>query len=376
MMVATFGLCVVVVRGWSRLRQLRDVDPAIAPTPPLVSVIVAARDEALAIERALRSILALDYPALEVVVVNDRSTDGTGEILEALEAAFPNLQVQHVRELPRGWLGKNHALHRGAAAASGSYLVFTDADVVFEPSAIRRAVSVCEADRLDHLTLVPEIHARTNFLALSLMGGFVSIFAMRRPWRARETGRHGLGVGAFNMVRADAYRAAGGHERLAMEVLDDIELGVLMSRSGGRQDLLLAFGMLYLEMYPGMWELFRGIQKNVFTFLDYSALKLLAATIVVFSFSVWPWIGPFIAEGVGRWAAVASAAAHVVMYVYLAPRFAYSRWCAAYVPLTGFLTLALMWQIAMRTWIRGGVEWRGTFYPLEELKAGREKLRA
>ena len=363
--VGTYG---GVWRGWHKLRQLREVPPNVQLNPPAVSIIVAALNEARGIEPALRSILALDYQALEIVAIDDRSTDGTGEILDRLRREFPNLQVVHVRELPAGWLGKNHALHSGATRARGDYLLFTDADVVFEPTAIRRAVALCEAERLDHLTLVPDVPSRSGFMALFTMGGFIGLLALYRPWRAQETRKHRLGVGAFNMVRAASYRAVGGHEALAMEVLDDIELGRLMSLGELRQDFLLAEGMVSVEMYRSALEMFRGIQKNVFTFLDYSVWKLLAATLVTFAFSVWPWAAIFFTHGATLWLNLASAATALALYVHLAPRFGYSRWCAAWLPLTGLITIFLFWQVAIRTWITGGIVWRGTFYPLAELK--------
>ena len=367
-LAASLGTYGSVWRGWHKLRQLRDVVPNISARPPPVSIVVAALNEARGIEPALRSILALDYPALEIVAVDDRSTDGTGEIMDRLQREFPNLQVLHIRELPAGWLGKNHALHSGALRARGEYLLFTDADVVFEPTAIRRAVAHCEAQRLDHLTLVPEVPTRSSFVALSMMGGFIGLLALYRPWRSQRTGKHRLGIGAFNMVRAAPYRAVGGHEALAMEVLDDIELGRLMGEGELRQDFLLAMGMVTVEMYRSAMEMFRGIQKNVFTFLDYSVWKLLGGTLVTVAFSVWPWAAIFFTHGATLWLNLASAATVIALYVHLAPQFGYSRWCAAWLPVTGLTTIFLFWQIAIRTWTSGGITWRGTFYSLAELK--------
>ena len=375
-LVASLAIYGVVMRGWQSLRQLRDVAPLLPSDVPRVSIIVAARNEAAAIEPAIRSILALDYPALEVVVVNDRSTDGTGEILERVRADLPALRVIHVRELPPRWLGKNHALWQGGLEARGDYLIFTDADVVYERSAIKRAVAHFEAERLDHLTLVPDVTARTGFLAFSVMGGFAGLLALERPWRARQTGKMRLGVGAFNMVRASAYRAAGGHEALAMEVLDDIELGRMMAERAGRQEFMLAHGLVKLEMYRTAGEFLRGIQKNVFTFLEYSGWMLVAASFTTFASSVWPWLGPLVTEGLARWICVAAAAAAVAFYAWLAPRFGYSRWCVIHLPYMGILTIALFWQIAIRTWLEGGVKWRGTFYPLADIRAGRRRWRA
>jgi len=372
-LVASLGVYGAVFRGWHKLGQLRDVKPELPSPPPAVSIVVAARNEAGAIEAAVRSILAIDYPALEGVVVDDRSTDATGAILDLLAAEFPGLRVEHVRDLPAGWLGKNHALHRGAQRAHGDYLVFADADVIFEASAIRRAISYCEATRLDHLTVIPDVPTRSLFVELGMMGGFVGLLAMYRPWRARSSGRHDLGVGAFNLVRAAPFRALGGHETLAMEVLDDIELGGLMGKSNLRQDMLLGHGMISVEMYGTAPEMFRGIQKNVFTFLEYSVWKLLAATAITFAFSVWPWAGILVTEGATRWINVAAAAVPVALYLHLAPQFRYNRACVLYLPIMGFVTIFLFWQIAILTWIRGGIVWRGTFYPLAEIRRRRAR---
>ena len=105
---------------------------------PSLSVIVPARNEATAIGPALASLLAQDYPGLEIVAVDDRSTDGTGDVLRALAAANPSLRVLRIDDLPSGWLGKNHALWRGAQRSTGTWLLFTDADVVFAPGTLRR----------------------------------------------------------------------------------------------------------------------------------------------------------------------------------------------------------------------------------------------
>lgn len=370
-LAVTSAICAVVLWGWGRLGQLRDVSSMLPANPPKVSIIVAARDEERAIEAAARSLIAIDYPALELIVVDDRSTDRTGEILDRLHAEHPRLDVVHVRELPPGWLGKNHALHAGSLKATGDFLLFTDADVVYEPSALARAVAYCEAKALDHLTVIPDVTTRSGFVQIYMMGGFVGLLAMHRPWRAATTGKHGLGIGAFNLVRREAYRAAGGHAALALEVLDDIELGRMMGEGGRRQEMLLAHGMIQIEMYSTAGEMIRGIQKNVFTFLEYSVWYLIAATLLTFATSVWPWLGILVTDGATRWINVGSAAVVTGMYVHLTPRFGYSRRCLLHLPFTGIVTIALLWQIAIRTWVQGGIVWRGTFYPLKELVKAR-----
>ena len=368
---ATLWLAIDAAVGWRRLGALARVAPDLA-RPPALSVVVPARNEAGTVEPALRSLLALDYPALEVVAIDDRSSDATGGILDRLAAEFPALRVAHVRELPAGWLGKNHAMHLGAARARGDYILFTDADVHFAPSALTRAVAHCEARALEHLAVFPDVPARSRFLAMSLLAGMVGLLARYRPWRAVRTGRHGMGVGAFNLVRAEAYREAGGHASIALEVLDDIELGRLMGRRG-RQELLLGMGMVSVEIYRDAAEMVRGIQKNVFAFFEYRFAPMLAASAFVFATSVWPWVGLVATDGPARWVNLATSLLLLATHADAARRFRYSALCLAYLPLNGVLTLLLFWQIAIATRLRGGIVWRGTFYPLAELRRARRR---
>jgi glycosyltransferase involved in cell wall biosynthesis len=358
--------------GIHRLGSLADVPPDIPASPPLVSVIVPARNEAYTIEPALRSILALDYVPLEVVVIDDRSEDGTGDILDRLAIEFPGLQVVHVPSLPEGWLGKNHALHLGAARARGEFLLFSDADVHYHPSALQRSVAFCIRRELDHLTVIPDFPVRSLLLQSGSVGGLLGLLMLFRPWKAHETGHHGLGIGAFNMVRAEAYRRAGGHAAIAMDVIDDIELGRLMGEHG-RQDILFANGMVSVEIYRTVMEMLRGVQKNMFAFLRFNVWLLLAATLSTLLLQVWPWIGLFATDGAARWLNVSSIALGMAMHATLANRFGYSPAFLVFLPANGFVSIALFWQVAVATWIRGGIVWRGTLYPLAELKRRRRR---
>jgi cellulose synthase/poly-beta-1,6-N-acetylglucosamine synthase-like glycosyltransferase len=144
--------------GSIRIRALADVAPASGG--PMVSIVAPARNEARGIEHAVRSLLDLDYPGVEIVIVNDRSTDETGAVLARLARREPRLTVVQVTELPEGWLGKNHAMYVGAARSAGELLLFTDADVVFERSTLRRAVAFMESHRIDHLAAIPDVRVR------------------------------------------------------------------------------------------------------------------------------------------------------------------------------------------------------------------------
>ena len=175
-----------------------------------MSIVIPARNEAKKIAEALQSVLKQDYPNLEFMVLNDRSTDNTATILAGLAAKDARLRVENISELPAGWLGKNYALYRGAERASGELLLFTDADVVMNPSAVSRAVHYLRANRLDHLAVMPAVRMPTLALRLFCSAFGVFFSAYMRQWKAKDPrSPRFVGVGAFNLVARDAYRAIG-----------------------------------------------------------------------------------------------------------------------------------------------------------------------
>ena len=264
--------------GNRSLRRLKSLPPFTGDKAPKVSVIVAARNEARKIERGLRSLLAQDYPNLEFIVVNDRSTDETRAILNRMAEENPRLYVLHVTELPGGWLGKTHALHCGADQATGELLLFTDADVVMERSVISRAVGYIRRANIDHVAVAPQPQMPGTFLNM-FGGAFALFFGMyAQPWKASnpKSPRH-IGIGAFNLVRAEAYRAIGGHRPIAMRPDDDMKLGKLLKKSGYRQDLVLGGEMITVEWYSSLGELVKGLEKNSFAGVEYN-LALMIGT--------------------------------------------------------------------------------------------------
>ncbi|HET7754914.1 MAG TPA: glycosyltransferase family 2 protein, partial [Anaeromyxobacteraceae bacterium] len=278
--VATLLAWALLAR-WCRLTQravvqLSSVPPD--PSPPAVSVVVPCRDEAREVERAVRSLLAQDLPELQVVAVDDRSTDGTGEILDRLAALDERLTVVHVNELPAGWLGKNHACAVGARAATGEWILFTDGDVAFDPGAVRRAVAFARSRGLGHLAAAPRFVA-AGMLERAFVGTF-TVFASAgfRVWELDRAGtRAFVGVGAFNLVRRDAYQSVGGHERLALEVLDDVKLGLLLRRSGVPQGFAGASELAFVRWQPGFVRSVAGLLKNAFAAVEYRPVAAIVA---------------------------------------------------------------------------------------------------
>ena len=367
--ITLVGLIAVAIEfaiGNRSLRRLREL-PAGA-TMQKVSVIVAARNEARKIEAALRSLLRQDYPNIEFIVVDDRSDDETGAILDRMEG----IKVVHIRELPAGWLGKNHAQHTGAEHATGELLLFTDADIHMEATVIRRAVAYLTSEWLDHLAIVP--HLAMTGTVLNMFGGAFSLFFgfYAKPWKARDpkSSRH-IGIGAFNMIRAEVYRAIGGHEPLRMRPDDDMMLGKLVKKSGYRQDLVLGDDLITVEWYSSVAELVRGLEKNSFAGLEYSLARLVAATIAQLLFFVWPLAAVVVMTGATRWLDLGCVVTTAFLYLDSASFPGVKRWHAFALPVTTLFFLYIIWRATILTLWNDGIDWRGTHYSLAELKANR-----
>jgi hypothetical protein len=379
-------LCVDVLRGIARIPVLGPGDgtdaeasnadaesPAIGDDAwPRVSIVVAARNEERDMAEALTSLLAQDYPDYEVNLVDDRSTDATGEIADRIASGDSRLRVVHVKELPPGWLGKNHALQRGADAASGELILFTDADVIMHSTMLRRSVAYMVEHGIDHLAIAPRV-VMPNLLLESFVITFTFVFlAYFRPWKASDPkSRSFIGIGAFNMVRAEVYRAVGGHEPLALRPDDDVKFGKLVKKSGYRQQFANAPELMSVRWYASLRELIGGLMKNAFSGVEYNVLLTVCSTIVALAMNVWPYAAVFVTSGVTRWLNVTTVLALSVAYLAVARNCRLRPWGVALFPVSMLLFIYIQWRAMLLTYVQGGVRWRGTLYPLAELKANK-----
>ena len=370
-----FGLDVVLGQKYiCFLGRLRVPPKSTLAELPTVSVVFAARNEARNIREALQSLLHLEYPSLEIIAVNDRSEDTTGTILDDLARDNPRLVVEHVDTLPEGWIGKNHALQLGAERASGEVLLFTDADVVFDPTVLARAVRCMEEDQLDHLTGPADI--RTPTLALEL---FVATFALFfngffRPWRMAAPGRQGaIGFGAFNLVRKDAYERAGTHRVIAFSADDDLRLGQRLGRSGARQAFAVVDTLLQVEWYASLSEAVRGLEKNTLAAVDFSLSTLVAGSLGQLIFTVWPFVALYATSGGTRILNLLAVVLMIAVQIYLLRRSSLRAWTALALPLGTLLVVYTYARAAILTYARGGIRWRGTFYSLDKLRGSLRK---
>ena len=358
------------------VRQVDRLDVAVTEQElPTLSVVIPALNEEGAIEASLQSVLRQEYPGLEVIAINDRSTDRTGAILDRMQTAYSQLQVVHIETLPAGWLGKNHALYLGAQQAKGEWLLFTDADVKFEAGALSAAVTYAVEHGLEHLTAIPHMTARGPLLK-SFVAAFMLLFSYKvLRFSGRLTDEH-IGLGAFNLLRRRAYETVGGHVPIALRPDDDLMLGKLMKRAGFRQRVVFAAELLQVEWYRGVKEAVRGLNKNAFAGLGYSLplVLLVAGTLVVTH--ILPFFTVFFTAG---WTQVVYALVllNILLVYALGARFTkLSPVYAALHPLgTAILVYATL-ESAVRALWQGGIFWRGTFYSLRDLKQNSVKRKA
>jgi len=332
------------------------------------SVIVAARDEESRIEDTVRHLLDQCDVRLEVIVVDDRSTDRTNDILGRLTRHDDRVLTQRVHELPDGWLGKCHACHLGASSARGDWLLFTDADCWLKPDVIARALLVAEREKADHITLTPGIDAKS----LGARAWHLAFLITLADWFSgvnRDRPKAFLGMGAFNLVRNSAYRECGGYEALRLTVLDDVRLGLLLRRAGKRTRGFIGGDDVECHWGTTVRGMIQVMEKNYFAAIDFRLAAALAAGLGGLLMWCFAIIGPFTGNAAGGAAALAMLSLSAPAYV-LARRL---NWGGASALLTPLIFPVLFYAILNSMWVttrQGGVYWRNTFYPLDVLRLG------
>ena len=354
--------------GNRTIKFLKDCPRLVSINPPKVSVIIPACNEEREIAKALQSILQQNYENLEIIVLNDRSTDLTKIILEQMAEQYPALRVIHITELPGRWLGKNHALYFGARQATGQLLLFTDADVMMKPDAISKAVNYLLNQRLDHLTCMPDLTVSGFALCafIAAFGFFFSLYA--RPWRVKRPNRWHVGIGAFQLLRTDFYRSFNGHIPIAMRPDDDMKLGKLIKQNHGQQEMVWGEGLISVTWYHSLKELIAGLMKNAFAGLEYKFRFVILSSLALFVLSVFPFIAIFITSGKTFWLNLATILAIIIIFFDSARFLNLGRWYGFSFPLSTLLFIYIIWKSALTALIRGGIEWRGTRYSLKELR--------
>lgn len=379
-----------------------DRNPVRPAGNPRLSIIVPARNEEETIEPALKTLLALDYDNYEIIAVNDRSTDRTGEIMERVVNSYTSdhrdahpgsqnsdplpsisararvghsgcrpIRVVHHVELPPGWLGKTYAMWTGANLASGDWLLFTDADVLFKPDSVRRALAYAEAEPADHVVLFPRMIMKRpgEYMMIAF---FQTMFMFgHRPWKVADpsTDDH-MGVGAFNLVRRRVYDAVGTYEALRMEVLDDMKLGKVVKNAGFAQRNVFGGDLISIRWAHGAFGIANNLTKNFFAVLSFQSWRTIISALGLAFLNFGPFLGVWLSPGWIRLPYAVALASMFAIYIGMSWRSAVPAYYFLLHPVsTAMFIYTLLRSMAVTLW-NDGIVWRGTKYPLEELRRG------
>ncbi|PYV50476.1 MAG: family 2 glycosyl transferase [Acidobacteria bacterium] len=356
-----------------------DRHPSTLTGNPRVTIIVPARNEEVSIRQALSQLLALDYDNYEVIAINDRSTDRTGEIMDDLAASSDghphssktNLRVIHITELPPRWMGKAHAMWSAAKQSTADWLLFTDADVMFRPDCLRRAIAYAEAERADHLVLFPRtIMKRPGEKMMLAFFQLMFVFG-HRPWKVADPkAKDHIGVGAFNMVRRQVYEAVGTYEALRFEVVDDMKLGKVIKNGGFRQRNVLGGDLLELHWAMGARGVVRNLTKNFFAVMSFQSWRAIGFCVAAAFLNIMPFAGVLLAHGLARIPYGVALACLFFLYFGMSLFSDVRPWYFLLHPLGTLLFIYTMLRSMFFALRNNGVEWRGTIYPLDELRRG------
>lgn len=372
--------CAALLITRSRLLRMYGESPALPDPPPSVAIITPAKDEAEHIESCVRGLIQQDYPHFAVLVINDRSTDGTGEILDRIAserqsgALAPGLSVRHINTLPAGWLGKCHALYEGTRDLSVDWLLFVDSDVTIEPDALRRTIAIACARGYDAVSLLPRLDARSFIerLMIPICGTAWGIMFVMHWTNDDHRREFAVANGQFLLVRRAAYDQVDGHRAVRQQIVEDVELMRLLKAAGHRCRIFAAPHLVATRMHATLAELRSGWGRIFAGTACFRRAPMLAAMafVIASGLSVYPMLVWAIDRGVGEgdWRLMSLAATHWALmtgflaYAYRAVRV--SPWISL-LPIVSFpLLLGLLWRGVQRCSDRR-FDWRGTTVELE-----------
>lgn len=366
-----------------RVRILPAVDsasPATSTTHPMISIIVPARNEERNIRRCVQSLLEQDYANYEVIVVDDASTDNTGQILDELAASHPQsnrLWVLRLRDLPPGWAGKPHAIHMGRQEARGEWLLFTDADTWHAPHALRSSLMQAICEQADLLSLATAQELPTFWDKVLMPIAYLGISMLYPPKLVNDPhSKVALANGQYILIRRVVYDELGGYARpeLRGTLVDDRDLARTVKEHGYKLRLVDGRELVSVHMYQGLRDTWRGWRKNVYLGnrggIGFFVLQLIGLPMI----SVAPFLLPLLAyiTRKRRRGSISSSEAQAAAALELSSLLAYRVWLNKQLgvpwlyafthPLAGTIFAGILAQSAWRIFTRSGVDWRGRYY--------------
>ena len=340
---------------------------------PKVSVIITACNEEKTIEKAMRSRLDDSYENIEFIVVNDRSTDKTQEIIESLAKNDERIKVVNIATLPDGWLGKLNAMQKGVEMATGEWILFSDADVSIATGALQQVIIFAEHGSIDHVAILPDLKSDIFLNNCATSTVLREILLCTRPWTIGKPGaKQAAGSGAFNLVRKSVFDKTNGFHDMKMEVVDDTVLAQLLLDKGAKPAVVIGRKMIGLTWYHSFPELLEGLGRLAFAGLgSYSGKRLALAASIPFFLDMLPYIAFFISDSITVKAiSLATIFLSIIVINLLNIYLRRPLLPTIFPPLNHLLAYFICLHSAITNGIRGGIIWRGTFYPSSELKKG------
>lgn len=362
-----YGRLLLTIFGLTEIGNLELDEPECWPT---LNIVIPACNEGDGIEAAIKSLLLQDYPNLKIILVNDRSDDNTGEIIEQL-AADERVVAVHIKELPDDWLGKVHALSVAYEYVDSEWVLFTDADIHFEAGALKKSVAYAIKKEVDHLALMPSVIANNYWLEVIIRSfGLMFMFSMKVHQLEKPDTQAIIGVGAFNLVKKSTLDKSKGIKWLRMEVADDVGMGLLIKRAGGKSAFALAQKLLSIDWYPSVSSMFQGLEKNLFgAGSHYQVIRLLIMVSILWLFVFAPFVAFVLPTP--QWLTIFALVTLLWLPVMMftgktSDTGHYSS--VLFIPVGQFLFTLMMLHSGLMCKLRGGITWRGTLYSTSRLK--------
>jgi len=373
----TIFLSLLLLNLVNNLRLLKKppLDGELPSPAPKVSVLIPARDEERNIGSCLSSLLNQHYPDMEVLVLDDHSSDGTGEIVARMAASDSRLRFLRGKPLPPGWHGKAFACYQLAQAAGGDWYLFVDADTFHSPLSVLAAIKSAIQEGADLLSFFPHIVAKTFWekIILPIIPFGVLSFLPLRMMATSPDPRIAMALGPYMVFRRDFYWQIGGHRAVRDNIVDDVGLAREVKEAGGRVVLMDGSDIVSVRFYRGLREIWQGLTKSTFAALD-NSLRLAGAFLVIgaclFIVPYWFVFRSLRAQELtllSFWLPSLHIIMISMMYYKVVRRFSLPM-LAVFLNLITIAVVLLIIINSVRCTLFGkGVVWKGRYYPREIL---------
>jgi chlorobactene glucosyltransferase len=369
--------CLVAwIVSWLLLNMihLEKAEPVDGPLThsPFVSICVPARNEERDLGACLQSLMAQNYPNFEVIAADDQSEDRTLEIIKHFERRFDNFIGFQGKPLPEDWLGKPYILSQAFSKTKGEYLLFTDADPVFEPFALKSAMFLMQKQKLDMLTLMPGASFGSFWeravqpVIFGLIAGLTRFGDVNNPNNPKA-----MGIGAFILVKRSAYEKVSGHESVKKNVIEDIALGKVIKRSGHKIWIADGKSLFSIRMYHSLYEIWTGWKKNVFSAFKRSITRTISFAVTLIGFQLTPFLLLYLnwTTETFIWSFILSfltIALTLATGIGLCKELKLNPLVALLFPLGSLVAIGIMFASMQQALIKNKTEWRGRVYTASE----------